>query len=104
MGPEAIAYDPEKLLNYEAGVKGLWLDGNLSADVSLFYMDRQDMQLRSSAQFTDNPNDFVFITSNAEGHSWGLESQLAWQAQRHLAPARQPGSAGVQGRRVPPGA
>jgi outer membrane receptor protein involved in Fe transport len=42
-------------------------------------MDRQDMQLRSSAQFTDNPNDFIFITSNAEGHSWGLEASIAWQ-------------------------
>ena len=55
------------------------LDGRLSADVALFYMDRKDMQLRSSAQFTDNPNDFVFITSNAEGHSYGLEASLAWQ-------------------------
>ena len=79
LGPEAIAFDPEKLLNYEAGIKGLWLDRSLSAEVSLFYMDRQDMQLRSSAQFTDNPNDFVFITSNAEGHSYGLEAALAWQ-------------------------
>jgi outer membrane receptor protein involved in Fe transport len=80
LGAEAIAYDPERLMNYEAGVKGLWLDGKLNAGFALFYMDRQDMQLRSSAQFTDNPNDFVFITSNAEGHSWGLEASIAWQA------------------------
>jgi outer membrane receptor protein involved in Fe transport len=79
LGPEAIAYEPEKLMNYEAGLKGLWLDGRLSADLALFYMDRRDMQLRSSAQFTDNPNDFVFITSNSEGHSWGLEASVAWQ-------------------------
>jgi outer membrane receptor protein involved in Fe transport len=79
LGPEAIAYDPEVLLNFEAGIKGLWLDGKLSADLALFYMDRKDMQVRSSAQFTDNPNDFVFITSNAEGHSYGLEASLAWQ-------------------------
>jgi len=80
VGPEAIVYDPETLLNYEAGVKGLLLDGKLSVDVSVFYMDRSDMQLRSSAQFTDNPNDFVFITSNAQGHSYGLEASLTWQA------------------------
>lgn len=83
LGPEAIAYDPEKLMNYEAGLKGLWLDGRLNADLALFYMDRKDMQLRSSAQFTDNPNDFVFITSNAAGHSYGLEASLAWQATDH---------------------
>ena len=79
LGPEAIAYDPEKLMNYEAGLKGLWLEGRLNAELAVFYMDRQDMQLRSSAQFTDNPNDFVFITSNAEGHSYGMEASLAWQ-------------------------
>ncbi len=37
------------------------------------------MQLRSSAQYTDNPNDFIFITSNAEGHSWGLEASVDWR-------------------------
>ncbi|NNK33220.1 MAG: TonB-dependent receptor [Xanthomonadales bacterium] len=74
-----IAYDPEKLLNYEAGLKGVWLQGRLRADLAVFYMDRKDMQLRSSAQFTDNPNDFVFITSNAEGHSYGLEASFDWQ-------------------------
>ena len=79
LGAEAIAYDPEKLMNYEAGLKGLWLEGRLNAELAVFYMDRQDMQLRSSAQFTDNPNDFVFITSNAEGHSYGMEASLAWQ-------------------------
>ncbi|RPH93183.1 MAG: TonB-dependent receptor [Lysobacterales bacterium] len=79
LGPEAIVFAPEDLLNYEAGLKGAWLDGRLGAELSLFRMDRGDMQVRSSAQFTDNPNDFVFVTSNAEGHSWGLEASLAWQ-------------------------
>ncbi len=79
LGVEAIAYDPERLTNFEAGVKGLWLDGRLRTELAVFYMDRRDMQVRSSAQFTDNPNDFVFITSNAKGHSYGLETSLAWQ-------------------------
>ena len=79
LGPEAIVFAPENLLNYETGLKGAWLDGRLSAELSLFWMDRSDMQVRSSAQFTDNPNDFVFVTSNAEGHAYGLEASLAWQ-------------------------
>jgi outer membrane receptor protein involved in Fe transport len=78
-GRASIAFAPESLLNYEIGLKGLWLDGRLNAEVSLFWMDRQDMQVRSSAQFGDNPNDFVFITSNAEGSSYGLETTLSWQ-------------------------
>ena len=74
--PGSIVYEPEVLWNYEFGLKGLWLDDRLNGDFSMFYMDREDMQLRSSAQFTDNPNDFIFITSNAEGHSYGLEASL----------------------------
>ena len=79
LGPKAIRYDPETLLNVETGVRGSWLESRLDARLSLFYMDRQDMQLRSSAQFSDNPNDFVFITSNAQGHSLGLEASAAWR-------------------------
>jgi len=83
LGPEAITFGSEKLLNLEAGLKGLWFDGALNAEVALFRIDRRDMQLRSSAQFTANPNDFVFITSNAEGHAWGLEAALSWQPGDH---------------------
>ena len=78
-GAGLVSFDPETLLNVEAGLKGLWLDGSLAADLALFWMDREDMQVRSSAQYTDNPNDFIFITTNAEGHAWGLEASLAWQ-------------------------
>jgi len=78
-GRASIAFRPESLVNYEAGLKGLWLEGRLSAGLTAFRMDRNEMQVRSSAQFTDNPNDFVFITSNAEGHSWGLEASATWQ-------------------------
>ncbi len=81
LGPEAITFDPETLINYEAGIKGLNADAGLRFDVTAFYMDRKDMQVRSSAQFTDNPNDFIFITSNAQGHSYGLEATLNWQFQ-----------------------
>lgn len=79
LGIDAIAYDPENLTNFEAGIKGLWLDGTLNIEAAVFYMDRKNMQVRSSAQFTDNPNDFVFITSNAKGRSFGFEATLAWQ-------------------------
>jgi outer membrane receptor protein involved in Fe transport len=75
----SIAFEPENLVNFEAGLKGLWLGGRLRGELSLFWMERGDMQLRSSAQFTDNPNDFIFITSNAEGHSWGLEASGSLQ-------------------------
>ena len=79
LGPEAIGFAPESMLNVEAGFRGLWLGGRLAAEAALFRMERDDMQLRSSAQFTANPNDFVFITSNAQGHATGLEASVGWQ-------------------------
>jgi iron complex outermembrane receptor protein len=75
-----IPYDPEYLLNYELGYKGLWFGGRLMADVSLFYMDRKDMQIKSGAQITPgDPDSFVFVTSNGKGSSYGLETTVAWQ-------------------------
>jgi outer membrane receptor protein involved in Fe transport len=76
--PASITFGSEKLLNFEAGIRGSWLRDRLTAEISAFYMDRNDMQLRSSAQFTDNPNDFIYITSNAKGHSSGFEAVVNW--------------------------
>ncbi|MFT7563426.1 MAG: iron complex outermembrane receptor protein, partial [Bacteroidia bacterium] len=74
----AISFESERLLNYEAGLRSSWLDDRLTGEFSVFYMDRKDMQLRSSAQYTDNPNDFIYITSNAQGHSSGFEAVVNW--------------------------
>ncbi|MDX1459899.1 MAG: TonB-dependent receptor [Xanthomonadales bacterium] len=76
LGTDSIAFAPESLLSFEAGFQGRWLSDRLDAGVSLFRMERNEMQLRSSAQFTDNPNDFIFITSNAAGRSQGLEAEF----------------------------
>ncbi|MGI9292307.1 MAG: TonB-dependent receptor, partial [Gammaproteobacteria bacterium] len=81
-GGGAIFYDPEYLWNYEVGLKTLWLAGALSADISVFYMDRDDAQLSQSAQLTGDPAGFVFITDNGEAESYGLEASVAWQATR----------------------
>ena len=32
LGPEFIPYQPETLMNYELGLKGAWLGGDLAAD------------------------------------------------------------------------
>ncbi|NNL05512.1 MAG: TonB-dependent receptor [Xanthomonadales bacterium] len=78
-GAGLVSFDPETLLNAEIGFKGLWMDDRLAAEAAAFWMDRKNMQVRSSAQYTDNPNDFIFITSNAEGHAYGVEASLGWQ-------------------------
>jgi iron complex outermembrane receptor protein len=80
LGPEFIPYQAETLWNYEIGLKGLWLDGKLKGELSLFYMDRERAQLSQSSQQVEfDPNSFVFVTYNGAATVQGLESSLVWQ-------------------------
>lgn len=80
LGSEFIPYQPEYLWNYELGLKGLWLDGNLGGDLIVFYMDRHDAQLsQSSQQVPFDPNSFVFVTYNGDARVYGLEASGFWQ-------------------------
>ncbi len=40
------AFDPEKVTNYEIGLKTSLLDGRLRADIAAFHMDYSDLQVR----------------------------------------------------------
>jgi len=78
---EDIPYDPEYIMNYELGVKGRWADGRVLADFVVFRMDREDMQIRNSTQLdANNPNTFIFVTSNGKGYAYGVEASTRWQA------------------------
>jgi iron complex outermembrane receptor protein len=80
LGPEFIPYQPEYLWNFELGLKGLWLDGSLSSNLALFYMDRDNAQLsQSSQQVPFDPNSFVFVTYNGEARAYGVEVSAEWQ-------------------------
>ena len=77
-GAELVPYDPEYLWSYEVGLKGLWLDGSLDTDITVFWMDRDDAQLSQSDQL-DNPASFIYVTSNGAARSYGLEATADWQ-------------------------
>ena len=79
--PDQIEFKPESLWNLELGVKRSWLDGRLTTDTTLFYSRRRDVQIRTSEQLDPNdPNSFVFFTSNASaGYNYGLESSVRWR-------------------------
>jgi len=80
LGPEFIPYQPEYLWNYELGLKGLGLNGDLSYELTVFYMDRDQAQLsQSSQQVPFDPNSFVFVTYNGDARSYGLEASANWQ-------------------------
>ena len=76
-------YDEETLINYELGVKSRLLDDRLQARVALFYMNRDDQQVRGSLLIPQpgGATTFVDYTSNAaDGDNYGAEIELDWFA------------------------
>lgn len=81
--PEDLrTFDPEYLLNYELGYKVSLLDNNAYVRTSVFYMDRTDMQVKTSKTIEreDNSSEFISYLGNAtSGNNYGLEIESAWQ-------------------------
>ena len=50
---EQAPYSPEKVTSYEAGLKSDWMDGDVTANFSVFYNDYKDFQARVSGLVTD---------------------------------------------------
>ncbi len=72
-----LEFDTETLLNFELGYKGSYLDDRLQTRLSLFRMDRSDMQLK--AWVVDGVQ-FAGYTDNVDqGENYGLELETRWQ-------------------------
>jgi len=70
-----ISFDPEFLTNYELGLKSDWLERRLRVNVSLFYMEWEDIQIAGDDPST--PAVFDPITTNAgKAHSQGVELEF----------------------------
>jgi iron complex outermembrane recepter protein len=75
-------FDPEYVWSIDIGAKGEWLERRLYADVTAFYMKRNDMQVSTGVQLdpVGDPNSYFFYTDNASGgRNLGLESSLRWR-------------------------
>ena len=74
--PDEQSYGTQETLNYEIGIKSNWLDdGNLRADLALFLVEWDGIQIESTSINGDVP-----ITVNAgEAQSWGTEFATRWQ-------------------------
>jgi outer membrane receptor protein involved in Fe transport len=74
------SFDAEVLHNFEAGLR-MTRDENLSGEIALFYMRRDDQQVQSGEQLEPgNPLTFVLYTDNAaQGENFGLEATLRWR-------------------------
>lgn len=69
---DPLVYATETLWNWEAGVRGHWLDQRLTGEFTAFYLQREDTQVRDSAGFGGN---YRFFTDNAaKSHVYGFEA------------------------------
>lgn len=69
-------YKDETLWNYEIGLHSDWFDGQISSQLTLFYLDRKDAQLRDSA---GAGGFFRYFTSNqGDAEHYGLEAESTW--------------------------
>ncbi|WP_438481238.1 TonB-dependent receptor [Oleiharenicola lentus] len=69
---DPLTYETEYLWNYEAGLRGSLFDQKLTGEVTAFYIDRHDTQVRDSAGFGGS---YRFFTDNANrAYVYGLEA------------------------------
>jgi iron complex outermembrane recepter protein len=76
-------YEPEYLWSFDVGAKGEWFDRRLYADITAFYMRREDMQVATGFQLDPigDPNSYLFFTDNASGgRNAGIEASTRWRA------------------------
>jgi iron complex outermembrane receptor protein len=75
-------FEPEYLMNYEIGYKVSLLNNHAYIRSSVFYMDRTDMQVKSSNTIVrdDGSAEFISYLGNAtSGSNYGAEIESAWQ-------------------------
>ena len=80
-------FDAEYLWSVDVGAKGEWLDRRLYADITAFYMKREDMQISTGVQLdpVGDPGSYFFLTDNASGgRNLGIESSVRWRLSRQL--------------------
>ena len=80
-------FDPEYLLNYELGYKHNFFDNQAYVRLAAFYMDRTDVQVKSSKDIlrSDGSSEFIIYLGNAaEGTNYGIEVESAWQLNENL--------------------
>lgn len=81
--PEDLrSFEPEYLTNYELGYKVALLDNSAFIRTAVFYMDRTDIQVKTSKAIErdDNSSEFISYLGNAtSGSNYGIEIESAWQ-------------------------
>lgn len=69
-----LAFDPDRLINYELGAKSTWLDGRILANMTIFVMNWEDYQIR-----TDLPLAGATTVNAGNASIDGFETTMALQ-------------------------
>jgi outer membrane receptor protein involved in Fe transport len=89
LSAEDREFDTELMWNFEAGIKGRWLDDRLQTQVAAFYQKRDDIQIKQSlvqSRDDSNASDFTDYFGNAaSGANYGVEVEFNWLATESLA-------------------
>lgn len=76
-GQADLRFSDETLYNFEAGVRGRWLDERLSGGLTAFYLIRDDAQIRGSVGEAVN---FSYFTVNEDRvYHYGLEADATYE-------------------------
>jgi iron complex outermembrane receptor protein len=80
--PNQLSFNPETDVNVETGYKADMLDHRLKVNADVFYLHRNDAQIKTSFQSDPtDPDAFTYYTGNAaSGRNYGLESDVEWRA------------------------
>lgn len=74
-----FAYDPEFTWNYELSLRSAWLDGRLTANANLYYIDWKKQQ--TNANFGNGTYDTHTVNAG-KSHLYGFELELAHRLSR----------------------
>ena len=73
-GGEVNNYSPEYTENYEIALRDSWLDGRVTLDTNVFYIEWRDQQVE-----VGNSRDYFTVIENAgRSHLYGLELSGQW--------------------------
>jgi iron complex outermembrane receptor protein len=79
------AVDAETVWNYEAGMKGDFLDSSLRLNATAFYMDYEDLQIVRFGPTAESPEFGQFVTTNlGSADIAGVEVEVTWYPTENL--------------------
>ena len=86
-GAVPLHYNPDKLYNYEAGIKSQWFDRHLTFNASLFYMKWKAIQLESSTSGAASGDGAWWKRGTINGggaDNLGIEVSGSWRVNKNI--------------------